>query len=68
MPAQLRSAAGTLFSQFSFGKGEAFARDDVNYCVDCVDPNYIEKSTDFRIGGGDAPFSYYGDVIPSSPT
>ena len=68
MPAQLYSAAGTLFSQYAkAGKGESFARDDVSYCVNCVDPNYIGKSTDFRIGGGNAPFNFYGaHTIPAS--
>ena len=67
MPAQLCSGAGNLFSQYKSGKGESFARDDVSYCVNCVDPNYIGKSTDFRIGGGNAPFNFYGaHTIPAS--
>lgn len=57
------TGAGNLFSQLKIGQGESFARDDVSYCVNCVDPNYIAKSTDFRIGGGDAPFNYYGSCL-----
>lgn len=56
------SLAGTLFSTLEkFGKGEAFARDDVTYCSSCLGPSAMKTSSDFRISSsGDAPFMFKG--------